>query len=170
MARPIKPTDEDVGAAMMAWYADAIKEYPDGLISQAQASANDGRPKAHTGQDIAVTKGTPVYAAADGIVKAAFTVSDWKGCVTIEHSYSQNSEIRKYTTSYWHIDYSVGVGTVVKKGQQIGKVADLGSNSHLHFGLRTAPYSNVANRGALPRAKSDGPDDPVFTEWFRRPL
>ena len=38
MARPTKPTDEDVGAAMMAWYAGAIKEHPDGLITQAQAS------------------------------------------------------------------------------------------------------------------------------------
>jgi predicted DNA-binding transcriptional regulator AlpA len=38
MARAIKPTDEDVGAAMMAWYANAIKEFPDGLVSQAQAA------------------------------------------------------------------------------------------------------------------------------------
>jgi predicted DNA-binding transcriptional regulator AlpA len=33
-----KPTAEDIGAAMMAWYADAIKEFPDGLVSQAQAA------------------------------------------------------------------------------------------------------------------------------------
>ena len=38
MARPTKLTAEDVGAAMMAWYADAIKQYPQGLITQAQAS------------------------------------------------------------------------------------------------------------------------------------
>ena len=38
MARPAKPTDEDVGAAMMAWYADAIKAFPTGLVTQAQAS------------------------------------------------------------------------------------------------------------------------------------
>ena len=38
MARRTKPTDEDVGAAMMAWYADAIKEFPEGLVSQAQAA------------------------------------------------------------------------------------------------------------------------------------
>ena len=39
MGRPLKPTDEDVGAAMMAWYADSIKEHPGGLITQAQAAA-----------------------------------------------------------------------------------------------------------------------------------
>lgn len=29
---------EDVGAAMMAWYADALKQNPEGLITQAQAA------------------------------------------------------------------------------------------------------------------------------------
>lgn len=38
MARLARPSDEDVGGAMMAWYADAIKEHPEGLITQSQAS------------------------------------------------------------------------------------------------------------------------------------
>lgn len=33
-----KPTKEDIGAAMMAWYAEAIRNYPEGLITQAQAA------------------------------------------------------------------------------------------------------------------------------------
>ncbi len=33
-----KPTEEDIGAAMMAWYAEAIKQYPEGLVTQAQAA------------------------------------------------------------------------------------------------------------------------------------
>lgn len=32
------PTEADIGAAFMAWYADAIADYPDGLITQAQAA------------------------------------------------------------------------------------------------------------------------------------
>lgn len=32
------PTKEDIGAAMMAWYAEAIKEYPEGLVTQAQVA------------------------------------------------------------------------------------------------------------------------------------
>lgn len=33
-----KPNEHDIGAAMMAWYAECLKEYPDGLVSQAQAA------------------------------------------------------------------------------------------------------------------------------------
>ena len=32
------PTTEDVGAAMLAWYAESIRAYPDGLVTQAQAA------------------------------------------------------------------------------------------------------------------------------------
>lgn len=32
------PNEQDVGAAFMVWYADAIAEYPEGLITQAQAA------------------------------------------------------------------------------------------------------------------------------------
>ena len=31
-------TDVDMGAAMLAWYELAIREYPDGLVTQAQAA------------------------------------------------------------------------------------------------------------------------------------
>jgi hypothetical protein len=36
--REAKPTREDIGAAMMTWYADAIREHPEGLVTQAQAA------------------------------------------------------------------------------------------------------------------------------------
>lgn len=38
MSRQPEPSKEDVGAAMMAWYADAIRQYPEGLVTQAQAA------------------------------------------------------------------------------------------------------------------------------------
>jgi hypothetical protein len=38
MARPKKPTNEDVGAAMIAWYQASLETYPDGLVTQAQAA------------------------------------------------------------------------------------------------------------------------------------
>lgn len=34
-----KVPEEDVGAAMMAWYGESLQEYPDGLITQAQAAS-----------------------------------------------------------------------------------------------------------------------------------
>lgn len=33
-----KPTDADVGAAFLAWYAEKLREFPDGLVTQAQAA------------------------------------------------------------------------------------------------------------------------------------
>lgn len=33
-----KPTEADIGAAMMDWYSDAIVQYPEGLVTQAQAA------------------------------------------------------------------------------------------------------------------------------------
>jgi len=53
MARPAKPTSEDIGAAMMAWYADAIKDYPEGLITQAQAATMLGISRVAVGRLVA---------------------------------------------------------------------------------------------------------------------
>ena len=39
MSEESGPTKADVGAAMMAWYAEAIRRHPAGLVSQAQAAA-----------------------------------------------------------------------------------------------------------------------------------
>jgi hypothetical protein len=33
-----KPNDEDVGAMFLAWFAKAVESFPDGLVTQAQAS------------------------------------------------------------------------------------------------------------------------------------
>jgi len=38
MAKKKSPIEEDVGAAMIAWYAESLEKYPDGLVSQAQAA------------------------------------------------------------------------------------------------------------------------------------
>jgi hypothetical protein len=55
----------------------------------------------------------------------------------------------------------------IKRGDLVGTIADLGSNTHFHFGVRLAPYTNTANRGALPRAECGG--DPAFPEYFADP-
>ncbi len=38
MAKKRLPTEEDIGAAMMAWYQESLEKCPDGLVSQAQAA------------------------------------------------------------------------------------------------------------------------------------
>ena len=61
----------------------------------------------------------------------------------------------------------VNVGDTVTKGQKIATVADLGDNTHLHFGIRENAYSNISNRGALPQTDCGG--DPAFPEYFIDP-
>ena len=39
MSEDSAPSRDDLGAAMMAWYAEAIRRFPEGLVSQAQAAA-----------------------------------------------------------------------------------------------------------------------------------
>lgn len=38
MARKAQIRDEDIGAAMIAWYQQSLEKYPEGLVSQAQAA------------------------------------------------------------------------------------------------------------------------------------
>lgn len=109
----------------------------------------------HTGIDINASAGSDVYAAEAGTVKVSQSSnSDWKDFVTIEHKDSQGN---KYTTVYWHLKnrkvFTSGNTKTVTRGQKIAEVADMGSNTHLHFGVRNASYSNTSNRGGLPTTK-----------------
>lgn len=89
----------------------------------------------HNGIDLAGPLGTPIYAAADGVVvKAAPTASGYANWVVIDH----NLDGKKYSTLHAHMQFSsilVKVGDTVTKGQQIASVGDEGNSSgpHLHF-------------------------------------
>ncbi|MBE9569715.1 MAG: DUF1566 domain-containing protein, partial [Proteobacteria bacterium] len=125
----------------------------------------DGLVKKHAGVDISAVKGESVYAAKSGIVRAIVDGgTQWKKAVTIEHTSSNPV----FTTVYWHIDPVVEVDQEVTSGQIIGNIADLGDNTHFHFGVRMSAYSNTSNRGALPQTDCDG--DPAFPEHFVDPL
>jgi len=131
-----------------------------------------GLPKKHAGVDLPATKGEDVYAPEAGIVKAKVYNPEWKYCVTIEHS--------GFTTVCWHVDPLVNVGDNVTRGQIIGSLADLGRNTHLHFGVRASTYSDISNRGALPQIHGDSDhqdgrftgckSDPLFPEKFINPM
>ncbi len=86
----------------------------------------------HTGVDISATRGTPVYATADGVVVEAGAGEAGSGygiaCV-INHGYG-------YETLYGHLDQVVvSKGAKVKRGQIIGKVGNSGLSvaPHLHY-------------------------------------
>lgn len=102
--------------------------------------------KLHAGVDISGTGyGSPVYAAADGVVTDAENdcgknnCSEWKSgtYVIIKHE-------NGYHSSYLHLaGKNVKAGDVVKKGQRIGSIGESGYafGAHLHFAVfRSHPH------------------------------
>jgi len=137
------------------------------LVLSAGLVLCDGYLKKHAVIDILAPKWAPVFAAENATVVVVSYDPTWCYWATLEHRDWQGL---RYTSVYWHIVPAVSQGQTVSRGQQIGWVADMGANTHLHFGGRNAPYSNTANRGALPRYTPCGTYDPVFPEVFVNPL
>jgi murein DD-endopeptidase MepM/ murein hydrolase activator NlpD len=89
------------------------------------------RGGAHRGVDIATSRGTPIYAAADGTVRTRAFSSSYGYYVVIDHA-------NGYSTLYAHassIDKSVKVGQKVVRGQVIAYVGSTGVSTgpHLHW-------------------------------------
>ncbi len=83
----------------------------------------------HTGVDIAAPVGTPVRAAADGILFHAGPDAAYGNEALIDHGYG-------LTTKYGHLStLSVVVGQEVRRGQIIGTVGMTGRTTgpHLHY-------------------------------------
>jgi murein DD-endopeptidase MepM/ murein hydrolase activator NlpD len=92
----------------------------------------NGRSAFHAGIDFIAPPGSPILAAAGGVVAAAETHSAYGLMVDIDHD-------NGLTTRYAHLSkMHVKAGDIVLKGQRIG---DLGSSGratgpHLHFEVR----------------------------------
>ncbi len=90
-----------------------------------------GYTKMHRGVDFAAPKGTPIYAAGDGVIVALGRNGASGKYVRIRH----NSQ---YTTAYGHLSrYAKGMesGRRVKQGEVIGYVGSTGRSTgpHLHY-------------------------------------
>ena len=86
----------------------------------------------HTGIDIRMPSGTPVYAAGPGEVLYAGWLRGYGQIVIIDHG-------RDLSSVYAHLSrLAVGEGDRVKKGQNIGAVGTTGTTTgaHLHFEVR----------------------------------
>nr|WP_310483994.1 M23 family metallopeptidase [Chamaesiphon sp. VAR_48_metabat_403] len=101
----------------------------------------------HKGIDIAGPIGTPINAAADGIV----TTAGWKS-----GGYGNLVEIRHAdgtTTRYGHnSQLSVSVGQTVRQGQLVARMGSTGrsTGSHLHFEIRPSGGNAVNPIAHLP--------------------
>jgi murein DD-endopeptidase MepM/ murein hydrolase activator NlpD len=88
-----------------------------------------GEAARHEGLDIAADKGTPVHAAAEGVVQSAGWSGDFGNLVVVEHRFG-------LTTRYAHLSrIEVKAGDEVARGQVIGQIGSTGraSGPHLHY-------------------------------------
>lgn len=84
----------------------------------------------HAGLDFTAPIGTPIYAAADGVIKdAGFNTGGYGNRVVVNHGFG-------YETLYAHmVRIKARVGTRVKRGEVIGYVGTSGKSTgpHLHY-------------------------------------
>lgn len=93
-----------------------------------------GGRRAHKGVDLAAPMGTPIHAAADGVVERADWYSSYGLYVALEHG----GDIE---TRYGHMSrLNVAAGQHVHKGDIIGYVGTTGRSTgpHLHYEVRIA--------------------------------
>ena len=101
----------------------------------------------HTGIDLAINRGTPVYAAAAGVVAAELVHTSCGGNRLYIHHIINGVE---YTTGYFHLaSFNVNVGDVVTEDTVVAYVGGDSSTwyydtcttgAHLHFALSKGWY------------------------------
>ena len=91
-----------------------------------------GRSAFHTGVDLIAPPGTPVMAAAGGVVAKVGFIPEYGNIVDVDHD-------NGLTSRYAHLSKAlVKVGEIVMKGQKIALVGQTGRTTgpHLHFEVR----------------------------------
>lgn len=87
-------------------------------------------PKMHTGVDLAMHVGNPVYVTGDGVVESVeFEFFGYGNSITVDHGFG-------YKTKYAHLNsVSVREGMKVKRGDCIAETGKSGraSGPHLHY-------------------------------------
>jgi len=89
----------------------------------------NGQLAMHAGVDFAAPIGTPIFAAAGGVVSSAEQHPVYGNAVTIDHG-------NDLSTLYAHASkLAVKVGDIVKRGQKVAEVGTTGRSTgpHLHF-------------------------------------
>jgi murein DD-endopeptidase MepM/ murein hydrolase activator NlpD len=120
-----------------------------------------GEGAMHTGIDISAPQGTPVHAAADGIVLHAGWNHGYGRCVIIDHG-------NNYQTLYAHLSrMDVIEGEEIRQGEVVGEVGSSGrsTGAHLHYEVRIGstpvnPYRFLARASTVRTATAVASDFP----------
>lgn len=115
----VLPSGWPVNGRLMAGYGERTDPF-------------SGEGAMHTGVDIAAPQGTPVHAAADGIVIHAGWNGGYGRCVIIDHG-------NNYQTWYAHLSrMDVIQGQEIRQGEVLGAVGTTGrsTGAHLHYEVR----------------------------------
>jgi murein DD-endopeptidase MepM/ murein hydrolase activator NlpD len=125
----------------------------EGLMTHGYSWRHDpftGRRAFHRGLDISAARGTPIVAAADGVVTAAGWNGSYGRTIDVNHGYG-------VTTRYGHLrKVLVQSGDWVRKGELIGEVGSSGraTGPHLHYEV----LENGRPVNPIPRYVLDEPD------------
>ena len=116
------PTDEDIPSY---WFSSGFGHRSHPLT---------GKPQFHNGLDIAAASGTPVIAAANGVITEMTKDSFFGNMIVIEHRASQMKTLYGHLKK--HAD-GLQVGHEVKRDDIIGYVGNSGrsTGTHLHYGV-----------------------------------
>ncbi len=121
----------------------------EGFVGSGYGIRNDpftGQLSMHSGVDFAAPVGTPIFAAAGGVVVSAEMHPDFGNMLEIDHG-------KGLSTMYAHTSRMlVKIGDFVRKGQKIAEVGTTGRSTgpHLHFevhvnGAPTNPSKYLAS-------------------------
>ena len=129
-----------IDARDVEWDPDSITPETIILPSSAPITSGWGRRwhpilrtmRMHYGTDFDADRGTPVWAAHQGVVETATYMKDFGRVVVLNHG-------NGFSTLYAHLNkIRVKYGEIVRQGQRIGDVGSSGLSTgpHLHFEMR----------------------------------
>ena len=138
------------------WFSDSLKllsypfiQHPTNHIIVSSDYGEVRSYEIHKGVDFAAPTGTPIIAAAAGIIKKSGYGTGYGAMVHITHPH-----LGEYSTVYAHMSKRfVKTGDYVHQGQLIGYVGETGraTGPHLHYEIRRKghkidPYAKVIKR------------------------